>query len=102
MNWTGVLEKYGWKQEVVGNEPFTPLAAACGALRSRNEPVARVSATVGTASDYGGVKVSFTVAIDTIQSESAINLAGEAVFLKAVELVNDSTSLLGIPPLELR
>jgi hypothetical protein len=62
--------------------------------------VARLSVTVGSASAYGETKVSFTVSIDALQTEAAINLAGEAAFRKAVELVNDGARVLGLPEVQ--
>lgn len=99
MNWTGTLEKYGWKAEEVGNEPFHPLSLQAQQARVNGESVARVSTTVGTSEDYGSIKVSFTVSVDCLQNEATINLAGECVFLKAVELVNDGARFLGITEL---
>jgi len=97
MDWAGTLERYGWAVSTVGSEPFTPLGAQAGAARARGESIARISATVGSSTDYGGVKVSFTVSVDAVQTEAAMNLAGEAAFKKAVELVNDGARVLGAP-----
>jgi hypothetical protein len=58
-----------------------------------------MSCTVGTSEDYGSVKVTFTVSIDCVQNEPSMNLAGEAIFLKAAELVNDGARVLGISEL---
>ena len=63
------------------------------------ESVARISTTVGTSEDYGNMKVSFTVSIDCVQNEASMNLAGESVFLKGLELVNDGARFLGMTEL---
>jgi hypothetical protein len=102
VNWQGTLEKYGWKTEEVGGEPFHPLALQAQQARAAGASVARVSVTAGTAMNYGEVKVSFTVSLDCLQQEASINLAGEAAFLKAVELVNDGARMLGITELSFR
>lgn len=99
MNWSGTLEKYGWKAEEVGNEPFHPLALQAQQARVNGQSVARVSTTVGTAEDYGNMKVSFTVSVDCVQQEATMNLAGESIFLKALELVNDGARFLGMSEL---
>ena len=96
MNWSGVMEKYGWKADVVGREPFTPLAAVSQAARAKGQSVARVGVTVGTSAEFGACKASFTVTVDCPQDEQSINLAAESVFIKATELVNDAASHLGL------
>ena len=99
MNWQGVIERYGWKTEEVGGEPFHPLALQAMQARAQGQSVARMSVTVGTAEEYGNMKVSFTVSIDCIQQEVAMNMAGECIFLKAVELTNDGARTLGMTEL---
>lgn len=99
MDWTGTLEKYGWKNETVGNEPFHPLALQVQHARAEGLAVARVSANVGTSHDFGNVKVGFIVTIECVQTDATINLAGESAFLKALELTNDGARFLGIPEL---
>jgi hypothetical protein len=99
MNWAGTLEKYGWRADEVGNEPFHPLALQAQQARANGQSVARISTTVGTSEGYGDIKVSFTVSVDCVQAEATMNLAGEAAFLKAVELVNDSARFLGMTEL---
>jgi hypothetical protein len=99
MNWAGTLEKYGWRAEEVGNEPFHPLAMQAQQARATGESVARISTTVGTSEDYGNMKVSFTVSIDCLQSEATMNLAGECAFLKGIELVNQAAEFLGMSQL---
>lgn len=96
MNWQGTLEKYGWKTEEVGAEPFHPLALQAQQARASGQSVARVSVTAGTSENYGERKVSFTVSLDCVQQEAAINMAGEVAFFKALELVNDAAGVLGI------
>jgi hypothetical protein len=100
MDWTGTLTKYGWSTEVAGAEPFHPLSWQAQQARAAGESVARISSTVGTAVQYGEVKCSFTVSIECVQSEATINLAGEAAFLKALELTNDGARFLGIDELK--
>jgi hypothetical protein len=102
VNWQGTLEKYGWKVEEVGAEPFHPLALQAQQARASGQSVARVSVTAGTAESYGERKVSFTVSLDCVQQEAAINMAGEVAFFKALELVNDAAGVLGITGLTAR
>jgi hypothetical protein len=99
VNWQGTLEKYGWRTEQVGAEPFHPLALQAQQARAAGASVARISATLGTAENFGSVKASFTVTIECPQTEPAIDLAGEAAFLKAIQLVNDGADFLGITKL---
>lgn len=99
MDWTGIFERNGLQSPSAGSEPFHPLAQLAASHKQAGYPTARVASTVGTSAEYGGVKVSFTVSVDCPQDEAHIKLAGEAVFLKAVELVNDGASFLGAPPL---
>lgn len=102
MNWQGVLERYGWKTEEVGGEPFHPLALQAQQARAQGLSVARISVTTGTSEDYGNMKVSFTVSIDCVQQEAAMNMAGECIFLKAVELTNDGARTLGMTELSFK
>ena len=98
-NWSGMMERAGWATEQVGSEPFTPLSGLVAGCRQRGEAVAKVTTTVGTAQDFGVLKVSFTVSVECPQTEAAINLAGEAAYRKAVELVNDAAEHVGLPGL---
>jgi hypothetical protein len=100
VDWSGTLTKYGWDSSVVGAEPFHPLGLQAQLARAAGQSVSRVTATVGTSQSYGDVKVSFTVSVECVQQEGAINLAGEVAFLKALELTNDAARFLGIQELE--
>lgn len=53
------------------------------------EPAARVSMTVGQATDYGALKVSATVSLECDQNEETINEAAGLCWFKAVELMAD-------------
>lgn len=99
MNWERVLRKYGWNTEEVGNDPFHPLDLQAQQARVNQQSVARVSMTAGTAADYGSVKVTCSVSVDCPQTDASISLAGEAAFMKCLELVNDGAEFLGIQPL---
>jgi hypothetical protein len=99
MDWSGTLEKYGWKMEQVGSEPFHPLALQAQQARAQGGAISRITANVGTSHDFGNVRVSFNVSIECVQSEATMNLAGESAFLKALELTNDGARFLGIPEL---
>ena len=102
MDWSGMMKKYGWEVDVVGREPFSPLAAGAAAAKAKGAAVARVGVTVGTSSEYGACRASFTVTVDCPQDEANINLAAEAVFVKASELVNDAASHLELPTLAVK
>lgn len=99
MDWRGTIEKFGWRVEEVGSEPFHPLALQAQQARLQGQSVARVSATTTTGGEYGSVKSSFTVSIDCVQNEAAIDMAGEAAFLKALELTNSGARVIGAPEL---
>lgn len=96
-----MMERYGWRTDQVGSEPFTPLSVQVQQARAAGQAVARISVNAGTALDYGSVKVSVNVTIECPQNEGSINLAGESAFWKAVELVNDAASHVGAPQLPL-
>lgn len=100
MDWSVVMQRYGWTTDQVGSEPFTPLAAQVAQARAQGQGVAKVTVSAGTAHDYGAVKVSVTVSVECPQNEGSINLAGEAAFWKAAELVNDAASFVGAPTLQ--
>lgn len=102
MDWRGTMERFGWRQEEVGAEPFHPLALQAQQARLAGQSVARISATVGTSQNYGDLKVSFTVSLDCIQTEPTINLASEAAFLKALELTNDAARMVGAQEIAVR
>jgi hypothetical protein len=99
MQWERVMTKFGWSQTTHGAEPFTPLARLAEAARAEQRPISRVSMTVGTSAEFGSIKCSCTITVECPQDEGAISLAGEVVFMKALELVNDSANYLGIPTL---
>ena len=99
MNWQRVIEKYGWKSEEVGSDPFHPLAMLAGQARATGAGIARVSMSVSTSTDYSQVKVSCTVSIDCPQNDTSISMAGEIAFLKALELTNEGAAYIGIPEL---
>jgi hypothetical protein len=102
MDWSVTLERYGWKSDQVGSEPFSPLSAQVAQARAAGYATSKVSVTAGTSHDYGSLKVSVTVTVECPQTEAAINLAGEASFWKAVELVNDAASFIEAPPLQVK
>ncbi len=102
MNWHGLLEKNGWKTEEVGNEPFHPLSSAAQLERQAGRATSKVTCSVGTSADYGGLKVSFTVSVECPQTDFHISMAGEAAFLKATELTNQGASFIGAPLLPMK
>lgn len=99
MNWTRIIEKYGWKETEVGSDPFHPLAVQARQAHANGQPVARVNMNVGTSHDFGNVKVGASVTIDCLQNDATISMAGECAFMKSLELVNEGAAYLGIPPL---
>ena len=99
MKWNGLIEKYGLKTEQVGEDPFAFLRNGAGHSKANDTPTARISTTVGTSTDYGAVKVSFTVSVECNQDEGSMNMAAESIYRKAVELTNDAASHVGLPQL---
>lgn len=99
MKWERIIEKYGWKVTDVGEDPFHPLAVQAQQARANGQSVARVNLNVGTSHDYGNVKVGASVAIDCLQSDATISMAGECAFMKGLELINEGADYLGIPKL---
>lgn len=99
MNWKRVIEKYGWKVETVGYDPFHPLCIQAQQAKVDGQPTAKVNMNVGTTFDFGRVKVGASVTIDCAQNDATISMAGECAFMKSLELLNDGARYLGIPEL---
>lgn len=99
MNWHRIIQKYGWKVEEVGADPFHPLDLQAQQARATGQSTARISMNVGTSVDYGNLKVSCMVNIECVQTDAAISMAGECAFMKGLELVNDGARYLGIQEL---
>lgn len=102
MRWSRLLKRYGYQVDDNGAEldPFLTLNAQ--ASLGGTKP-ASVTYSVGISREYGEVKCQASVTLVCPQHESAINMAGELAYRKAVELVNDGASSLGmqlIEPLE--
>jgi hypothetical protein len=96
MQWNRLLKRYGYQVDETGVEwdPFTILATQA----QGGGGGAKVSYTTGTSKEYGEIKCSVTVTVACPQTEAGINMAGEIAFRKAVELMNDGASHLGLPP----
>ena len=63
-------------------------------------PHATISFRVGSSLPYGEAKVEVSVTIHCAQQEKSIDLAAETAFRKALELVNDGASHVGVPLLQ--
>lgn len=93
MKWDVVIQKMGEieaRQDGVEADPFQRI------LHNYTGPVSRVSVNVGRSVPFAEVKVSTNVSIDCPQKEAYIDLAGEIVFMKALELTNDGMSQFGV------
>lgn len=92
--WQLVCEHTGLREQgTLMGEPFSTLAHFAG------ENPTRVTVNVGNGIDYNQVKVSVTINVACPQREDYIQLAAEAGFLKALEMVNEASATLGIPQL---
>lgn len=96
MTWTRLLKRYGFQVEEAGvsYDPFLVLATL-----AKSDPSAKVSITLGSSREYGEVKCAVTITLTCPQNETNLNMAAEVAFRKALELVNDGASQLGIPQL---
>ncbi len=94
MKWTRTLQRHGVTsaQEGIEIDPFSMCAMLADEKRR-----AEIEYNLGTATEYGQARCGVVVRIVCPQSESAINLAAEIAFRKALELVNDGASHIGTP-----
>lgn len=91
-----MLERHGYVVEFPGAS-IDPLAMLAAHAQASGIPVAHVTFNVGSSLEYGAVKCSVSVTLACPQTEQALNTATETAFRKAVELVNDGASHLGLP-----
>jgi hypothetical protein len=66
--------------------------------KKRTIEPAKVAMSVSESMEYGAFKVSATVSVACDQNEPTIDAAGGLAFFKALELVRDGWSELGIQP----
>ena len=99
--WEKVVENNGVSKEagLLNGEPFASLANAAKEWKAHGLEPARLNILVGNGADYNQLKVAITISIVCPQHEQYLQLAAEAGFLKALELVNEASETLGIPPL---
>ncbi len=100
--WQTVFEKNGVEKTLEGqlnNDPFATLASQARAWEDAGMPHSRMSLTMGNGMDYNQVKVAVTLNLACPPTEQHIAMATEAAFVKALDLVNDASETLGIPPL---
>lgn len=90
-----MFERHGYQVTVEEGTDIDPFLWLAQQAKARGEPIATVS--FRTSLDFG--KANCMVSIQCPQDERSINLAGECVFRKAHELVNDCAAILGEPPL---
>lgn len=99
MNWERMLVRQGWLQQETGTyyDPFDLLAKQA---KDKGLPYATLSFRMGSSLPYGESKCEVSVTIHCSQDERSINLAAETAFRKAIELVNDGASHVGVPLLQ--
>lgn len=98
MKWNRMLARHGYIVEEAG-VAYDPFAISANKAKTLGIGIAKVSFTVGTSREYGEVKCSATVTLECPQTETDIDMAGEAAYRKALELTNDAASQLEIPKL---
>lgn len=98
--WQSLIERQGFAEisrGLVKGDPFDILATRAAQGEAAGTPSARVTLTMGGSSDYGAKKVSITVSVPALCTEADISLAGEALFVKAHQMVNEASDALGLP-----
>lgn len=98
--WQSAIERNGFTQISQGmakGDPFDLLAARAQQGETAGVPSGRVTMTMGNATDYGAQKVTVTVSVPVLCNEADISLAGEAIFLKTHQMVNEASAALGLP-----
>jgi len=100
--WEKVVQHNGMTREegLLNGDPFAALAQQAHAWKEAGYEPARVNVTASNSLDYGQGKVSVLVSIACPQTEQHIQMATEAGFLKALEMVNEASDTIGIPALE--
>ena len=101
--WKQTIERNGYTEIAEGlatDEPFSLLAERATQSEQMGTPSARVSLTLGSSAEYGSLKVSVTLSVPVSCNEPDISLAGEAVFIKAHQMLNEASASLGLPPVE--
>ncbi len=99
--WEKVVENNGLSREVglLNGDPFAALATQANEWRAQGLEPSRVNVLVGNGIEYNQVKVSITLTIVCPPHEKYIQVASEAGFLKALEMVNEASETIGMPPL---
>lgn len=100
--WQKIMDRSGVTSTEQGElkyEPFWEMTRNAHSWKQQGFEPARVSVSVNNGTDYGAVKVLITLNIACPQTEQYMQLAAEAGFLKALEMVNEASESLGIPTL---
>jgi len=91
-----MLKRYGYEQAVAGSE-IDPFMMVGQQSQQSGLPAINVNCNMGSSLEYGEVKCGFSVTVTCPQTEPSINMAGEMVYRKAIELTNDAATHLGLP-----
>jgi hypothetical protein len=100
--WQKVIDKNGVQTTGSGQfagDPFATLALQAYGYKDNGWEPARMTVTVANGIDYNQVKVVVTAHVICPQTEQHMQLAAEAGFLKALEMVNEASESLGMQPL---
>ncbi len=100
--WEKVMERSGVTHAETGTlegDPFRHLSLVAATHKKSGFEPARMNVSVHNGTDYSQIKVVVTCSVVCAQDEQHMQLATEAGFLKALEMVNEASESLGIPTL---
>jgi len=94
--WEELFKKYGINSPTC-TDPFAYLASEAMRYKSEGLPTVRMTCSPTGGTDYGQVKLNFSMTIECPQTDAHIMMAGEACFCRAKQLLDDGSDDMGIP-----
>lgn len=94
--WEDLFKKYG-VQPPHPTDPFAWLAEKAVEYKAQGLPTVRITCSPTGGTDYGQVKLNFSITIECPQTDAHVMMAGEAAFLRAKQLLDEGSENMGIP-----